>query len=288
MSKLPRKRKPKPPINPTLLIGEILGEKAYLGQNPKLASFECPYIKRECTKRGQKGEATEPYPICSIWRGGPKHGDAETDLIIVCPNRLRETDFFKEVVDRCWPGDKPQIIKIASEVAMKGFGNVDFVIAEVSSDKDIKQFISVELQSVDITGSVRKAYDAIKEGLLLEKRPNSSFNWDNVYKRYVTQLIRKGYFHHHWNTKIVSVIPDQVYEYIINKAGFVTTGDVSDPQVNVIFMTYVLREESDGQFKPILKKVRGAGHSAIQAAIMYKSAPSISDFKLRILGALRR
>ena len=36
---------------------------------------------------------------------------------------------------------------------MEGFGNVDFVIADMHGE-EIRQFLSVELQTVDITGVV--------------------------------------------------------------------------------------------------------------------------------------
>ena len=100
---------------------------------------------------------------------------------------------------------------VAPEVKMEGFGNVDFVIADVGDDGEVSQFLSVELQAIDITGSAFDAYQALRAGNDLEKRPTYGFNWDNVYKRYITQLIRKGYFHHHWKSKIVAVIPEQVY-----------------------------------------------------------------------------
>src|SRR3546814_6532464 len=113
---------------------------------------------------------------------------------------------------------------------MEGFGNVDFVIADVKSDKEIDQFLSVELQAIDITGSVFPAYQALRAGEDLEKKPTYGFNWDNVYKRYITQLIRKGYFHHHWKSKIVAVIPEQVYQYILGRAAFRSEEHTSELQ----------------------------------------------------------
>jgi hypothetical protein len=79
---------------------------------------------------------------------------------------------------------------------MENFGNVDFVIADVDHErKNVKQFISVELQTVDITGSVESAYQAIiNSRLTMEKDFSYGINWENVRKRYITQLINKGFF----------------------------------------------------------------------------------------------
>jgi hypothetical protein len=173
---------------------------------------------------------------------------------------------------------------------MAGFGNVDFVIADVKDDGEVDQFLSVELQAIDISGSVFPAYQALRSGNDLERRPSYGFNWDNVYKRYVTQLIRKGYFHHHWKSKIVAVIPEQVYDYITARADFIRSSDVQSAQVNIIFMTY--RLESDparpGDYRPVLATVEGTSHSSLQNAILYKEAPQREAFTDRIKHSLVR
>ncbi|WP_372380139.1 NotI family restriction endonuclease [Komagataeibacter oboediens] len=213
------------------------------------------------------------------------------ELIFVCPKRFYAVDFLKEVIDHCWPGDKPHNPQIAREVKMEGFGNVDFVIADVKKDNKIEQFLSVELQAIDITGSVFPAYQALRSSEDLEKKPTYGFNWDNVYKRYITQLIRKGYFHHHWKSKIVAVIPEQVYQYILGRAGFMRTNEVKkDPQVNIIFMTYRLERDPDkvGEYKPVLVNVEGTSHTNLQNAIMYKDPPQRSAFIDQIKSSLAR
>lgn len=179
---------------------------------------------------------------------------------------------------------------VAPEVTMEDFGNVDFVIADVQDDGEISQFISVELQAIDITGSVFKAYKALREGIDLDKRPSYGFNWDNVYKRYVTQLIRKGFYHHHWKSKIVAVIPEQVYQYIKRRADFMRSSDVKSSQVNIVFMTYQLEDDPDraGQFRPKLVTVEGTSHSSLQSAFLYKQAPTKEAFSKQIKRSLVR
>ncbi len=176
------------------------------------------------------------------------------------------------------------------EVKMAGFGNVDFVIADVGIDGEVQQFLSVELQAIDITGSVFPAYRALLSGEDLEKKPSYGFNWDNVYKRYITQLIRKGYFHHHWKSKIVAVIPEQVYDYIKKRAGFLRSTDVKSPDVNIIFMTYCLETDPENpqEYRPKLVTVEGTSHSSLQNAILYKEAPSREAFASQIKRSLSR
>lgn len=199
-----------------------------------------------------------------------------------------EVDFLADVLQNCWKGERPIDTVIASEVKMAGFGNVDFVIAEQTTDGKVGQFLSVELQAIDITGTVNPDYAALRLGGLTAIPKSYGLNWDNVYKRYITQLIRKGYFHHHWKSKIVAVIQDQVYQNIVSRANFMRTSDVHDPTVNIIFMTYVLEEQPNGQFKPTLKTVEGTSHSSLQQATLYIEAPLREDFCKRILLSVNR
>ena len=143
------------PYELTDVLGEILGRPAERGFDPTASRFQCPFIGSTCTKRSTS-LGSEPYPVCSIRR----RVAGEMKQICVCPKRFYSVDFLADVVEHCWPGDAPSNPKIASEVRMAGFGNVDFVIADIGRDEEVSQFLSVELQAIDITGSVMPAYEA--------------------------------------------------------------------------------------------------------------------------------
>lgn len=276
-------------FNPETIVGEVLGERALKGAQPADKMFVCPYINSTCPKRSTN-LPDEPYPVCTIWKGNPLEPDPAIDLICVCPKRFHHTDFLADVIEHCWPGQKPTNPLIAPEVKMEGFGNVDFVIADVGAAGEIGQFLSVELQAIDITGSVFKAYQALRAGDDLEKRPTYGLNWDNVYKRYITQLIRKGYYHHHWKSKIVAVIQEQIYRNIVERADFMRNANVKSDTVNIIFMTYRFEHDAarPGQFKPVLVTVEGTSHANLQQAILYKDAPSREAFCSRITASITR
>lgn len=273
------------PYDPAEFIGEVLGQPAAKGFDPTPDKFQCPFIDSQCTKRSTK-LGKEPYPVCSIRRninGAPKQ-------ICVCPKRFYEVDFLTDVIGHCWPGDPPANPQIANEVMMRGFGNVDFVIADVGNGGEIKQFLSVELQAIDITGSVMPAYEALRAGKDMARRPTYGLNWSNVYKRYITQLIRKGYFHHHWGTKIVAVMQDAVYQYVCDWADFMRSPDVKDNTVNIIFMVYCFEDDTanPGAQRLVLSKVEGTSHANLQQAVLYKKAPARDMFCEQIKRSLVR
>ncbi len=268
--------------DPTDAIHEILGRRAKLGFDPSDLSYTCPFVNTTCTKRST-ADKRNPYPVCTLERN--KGG-----IICVCPKRFYERDFLQDVIEHAWTGPKPRNPQVAPEVQMEDFGNVDFVIADFDENGTLDQFLSVELQAIDITGSVRPAYDAILRGEILEKRPTYGFNWKNVSKRYMNQLIAKGYYHHHWGTKIVAVIQDDVYEYFRKDANFFTTEKLDDSNINIVFMTYGFEchDGNERTRKLVLKKVEGTHHTNLQNAVLYKSAPSKDAFAERIKSALNR
>ncbi len=173
---------------------------------------------------------------------------------------------------------------------MAGFGNVDFVIADIGQGGAVTEFLSVELQAIDITGSVMLAYEALRADRDLDHRPTYGLNWGNVYKRYITQLIRKGYFHHHWGTKIVAVMQDVVYDYIRNWADFMRSDDVKGSTVNIIFMAYRYEDDPDeaGAKRLVLDTVEGTSHANLQQAVLYKEAPTRDAFCEQIKRSLIR
>ena len=179
---------------------------------------------------------------------------------------------------------------IASEVRMAGFGNVDFVIADIGQGEEVTEFLSVEVQAIDITGSVMPAYEALREVREIDRRPTFGLNWSNVYKRYITQLIRKGYFHHHWGSKIVAIMQDVVYDYIRDWAEFMRSDDVKGNTVNIIFMVYRYEDDpnSAGAQRLVLDTVEGTSHANLQQAVLYKEAPSRDAFCEQIKRSLIR
>lgn len=266
--------------DPETFIGEVLGRPAEKGFDPSEHDFTCPFTDLKCTKRSTS--LSEPYPVCSV-----KRKDMQ---ICACPKRFYQVDFLNDVVEHCWPGDTPQNVQLANEVKMTGFGNVDFVLADVREDGEINQFLSVELQAMDITGTVMDAYEALRAGKKMARKKPYGPNWANVYKRYITQLIRKGYFHHHWGTKIVAVMQDVVYQYVRGWADFMCSADVKGDAVNIIFMSYRYEDdlEKPGAKRFVLDEIEGTSHANLQQAVLYKQAPPRDQFCAQIHKALER
>jgi Restriction endonuclease NotI len=265
------------------IIGEILGEPAQRMRNPANAEYRCPFVNSTCIKRSQSISGS--YPICSIWRRPTKGMPAR--LVCVCPKRFFEIDLVRDVVANCWPGIAPANPQLVHEIKMESFGTVDCVVADIDKQGRVGQFVSVELQAIDITGSVYSAYSAHIGNRINEERVSYNFNFANVYKRFITQLIAKGFYHHHWGTKVVAVVQDVVYEYFQSRTPFAPT-DIKDS--NIVFLIYEYREDTDdpGRYTLALRESVGTHHSLLQNAVLYKTPPSRDSFCERISAQVRQ
>lgn len=268
-------------ILPEEILYEVLGRQPQLGFDPAANKFICPFIGTRCTKKSTQ-DKTQPYPICAINTLG--YGP-----ICVCPHRFRQHNFLEDVMNIVWPNVPYSDLSVANEVTMKGFGRVDHVISEVRDGK-IQKFVSVELQAIDFNGTVRPVYDAMRLGKGTNARPKSGPNWKNVSKRYINQLISKGFFHHHWGTKIYAAIQDKVYDYFRKDADFPTFNNPNDPNLNVVFMIYSLKDDpaSTSRGTIQLDRIEATHHSNLQNAVLYKSTPEKQLFEAAILSSLGR
>jgi hypothetical protein len=270
--------------DPLTIIGEILGDPADCMRNPVNAGYHCPFIDSVCTKRGH--HIGGPYPVCSIHRSA-----RDQSLVCICPKRFYEADFLNDVIKHCWRGTPPTNPRFAYEVKMSQFGNVDCVIADVDKQtQTIREFISVELQAVDLTGTVEPAYTAVVSNIAaMAEVPSYGVNWANVRKRYIAQLITKGFYHHHWGTRMVSVIQTQLYNQLKTDIHF----DELPPEAgtaNIIFMMYDFKpapeKELPGAQKMVLDKVVGTSHHSLMMASLYHTPPPKDEFCKKIWARL--
>ncbi len=250
-------------------------------RNPVNAEYLCPFVDLKCTKRSQ--QLNGPYPVCSVYKwGGTANRRTKEDLICVCPNRLFQAQIERDIISNCWPGEKPTNPQTAFEVKLSEVGKIDWVIADIANDQTVNQFVSVELQTVDITGSCFSAYSALINSSMLEKKPSYSFNWKNVYKRYIMQLIFKGLYHHHWGTKIIAVMQDVLVERLWDIGKFTQT-DIQDS--NIVFLSYKMVSdlEDEGRYNLELVGPIGTQHINLMNSIIYQTPPSKDKFVQKIL-----
>jgi hypothetical protein len=272
------------PFNPTDYLVELLGEPAKEMRNPVNAGYHCPFINSECTKRSHLLEG--PFPVCSVarWTQSGKNRRNEGPICI-CPNRLYQAEIFSDVIKHCWPGKNPKDYQVAYEVSLSSLGKIDCVLAETDSENKVSQFVSIELQTVDITGTYFPAYDAFINSRMLDSPPKYNFNWRNVYKRYIMQLIFKGFSHHHWNSRIVAVMQDVLINRLWEIGNF---AESPIEKSNIVFLSYKMVPSSSepGRYNLELVRPIGTRHMDLMNGILYAEAPSKEAFLKKVIQRL--
>jgi len=198
----------------------------------------CPFVGNACQKQFRDGT---PSGSCTLKpsNAGP---------VICCPQRLYADDYriLRDISDSAF-GPGHQLVNASdistsdtsgSKVAVFGkrWGKelrlpnrretggyfVDWILALLNDDGTLDQFVAAEVQTIDTTGSYRKVFDAYMAGEVFEGRQSGGFNWENVSKRILPQLIYKGHVLRReplCRKGLYFICPEPVYERIKQRLG---------------------------------------------------------------------
>jgi len=177
----------------------------------------CPFVDAKC-KKSQSGGACALQPT----KGPP---------VIICPNRLYGGGFkvISRIAYEVFGGDSELItdveaearrrngtlsgqevvvfgqgysgevgIKAPAEEGESGSFKVDFLLAKIGSDLQPISIVAVEVQTIDTTDSYKAACDNYYKEISYpgewgEGTTKAGFNWENVTKRILPQIIYKGH-----------------------------------------------------------------------------------------------
>ncbi len=170
----------------------------------------CPFIQGPCLKTLNDGEQSGACTLKS------KKGGA----VICCPIRLYADDYkiltdvatiaFGTNIDLVIGNQTYQTAAISGRTRIAVFGKawggelrlpnrsgiggyyVDWVLAKLDSNDELVEFVAIEVQSIDTTGNYRAEREAYLNEDEFEGSSTAGFNWENVSKRILPQLIYKG------------------------------------------------------------------------------------------------
>jgi hypothetical protein len=198
-------------------------------------SEQCPFVGGQCIKAFKSGLISG---ACTVKpeKSGP---------VIVCPQRLYAGEYLvlKDIAVACF-GQGVRLCRVPEDFASDGkdvqvFGKrwgkelrlpgrrkgggyfVDWILALIGADRSLREFVAVEVQSMDTTGSYEWQ---IRTFLGLPPVPvkPANINWENVNKRILPQLIYKGHVLRReplCKKGLFLVCPTPVYERIADRLG---------------------------------------------------------------------
>lgn len=228
-------------------ISELFGYPAK-DRSPEVSRIRergiCPFLQGSCTKLDHRGKSTG---VCSVFN--PKEG-VET---IICPNRLYFDNYqvLREVIEDAFGADftliRPEGVGKVNHDGLKvvalghNFGKevrvplpisrgrkrtgsfyTDWVLAQITRTGDLGNFVGVEVQSIDTTGSYRGTQAGYMKGLKQPPPSGHGLNWENVNKRILPQVIFKGRVLQREKScekGLYFIVPEAMYERIIQRLG---------------------------------------------------------------------
>jgi hypothetical protein len=198
----------------------------------------CPFVESKCTKPLRDGSASG---ACTVRQSDPRP-------IICCPNRLYDGNYriLQDIAEAAF-GTRANLIPGAQVAKARHDGHfvavfgkrwgkelrlpqrrgtgayfVDWILALIGADGQLQEFVAVEVQAIDTTGSYRSERDAYIKGEPFDGHSKAGMNWENVAKRILPQLIYKGHVLRQENLckkGMFFVCPTPVYERIRQRLG---------------------------------------------------------------------
>lgn len=229
------------------LFGKPTGKK---GLNwPKIvAEQHCIYVNKRCYKV-RKSDPETSIGTCTVLYG------KQPEPIIICPTRLIErgqifTDCF-HLLTTHEPGNELHIIP---EVSIPG-GSVDYFLVSVKDDK-VKDFVGIELQTLDTTGTVWPERQRLLKELGISRGDDAEssdkpygMNWKMTAKTILVQMHHKVQTFEHVHKKLVLVIQDKLLAYMSHEFKFDHLRNPAAIGDSIHLHAYSMSRASSGDFR---------------------------------------
>lgn len=190
----------------------------------------CPFLDRKCIKV-RKSQPEVSIGTCSVLYGKRRHP------IVICPYRLLERrQLFTDCLHLLKLHEPGNELHIVPEVSIPG-GSVDYFLASVRDGK-ARDFVGIELQTLDTTGTVwpaRQKYlqDVGVNEIQEEGAPYKTYgmNWKMTAKTILIQLHHKVRTFEAISKHLVLVIQDFLLDYLRREFQFshLTEARMGDP-----------------------------------------------------------
>jgi hypothetical protein len=241
-------------------------------------SGTCPFVQKTCIKVFRDGGIING--TCSV-------KPPSSEEVVCCPKRMYAENFKiirdvavevfgsnanlippADVKNTCgqhgrvvaFGGGWGKELRVPKGEGKKGGYSADWILVLLQPDDDLAEFVAIEVQSMDTTGSYQQAWCKL---MGVPYSPTSgkvgkregSINWENVNKRILPQLITKGLvFQREALCKkgLFFITPTPVYKRVVERLG-TTPGDVPLQPSAITFRHYELGMiAKPGEIKPLV------------------------------------
>jgi len=241
----------------------------------------CPFLTRKCLK------VRKSRPDISIGTCTVSYGEDDKPILI-CPYRLLDRrQIFVDCLHLLTSHEPGNELHIVPEIAIPG-GNVDYFLVS-ARQKKVKDFLGIEIQTLDTTGTVWPSRQRFlqKVGLKVRKREigdRKSFgiNWKMTAKTTLIQLHHKVSTFENLHKHMVLVIQDCLLGYMRNAFSFnhIRTANLGDP---MHFHSYYLARHNEILRIQLAERVSTVSRGIAQCMGLQADANVELDYVCRVL-----
>lgn len=210
------------------LVSEIFGKAPdKVGEDwaATVAEQQCPFLGRKCWKT-RKSDPETSIGTCTVAYGRPP------EPVIICPTRLIERrQIFTDCLHLLTMHEPGNELHIVPEVSIPG-GRIDYFVVS-AKDGRVRDFVGVELQTLDTTGTVWPERQRLLRDLDVPRKDDAEnstkpfgMNWKMTAKTILVQMHHKIQTFEHVNKKLVLVVQDRLVSYMTKEFNF---GHLSNP-----------------------------------------------------------
>lgn len=206
----------------------------------------CPYSNKKCYKV-RKSQPEISIGTCTVLYG------SNGKSIIICPNRLLQNrKVFIDCIHLLHLHQPGNDLHVVSELSIPG-GSVDYVIASVKDNK-VKDFVGIEFQTLDTTGTVWPERQKFLFDIGLDKNNKGSnrtfgMNWKMTAKTILVQLHHKISTFEYLQKHLVLIIQDNFLEYMKKEFNFKNVNNPALAGDSLQFHSYSLEGEINKSLK---------------------------------------
>lgn len=196
-------------------IVDLFGHNTRAEQQPNWKSVVesrfCPFVAKACYKT-RKSNSDIAIGTCTVEHSGK--------AVIICPLRLLERrQIFTDCLHLLTGHEPGNELHLVPEIGIPG-GNIDYFFSSVRDGK-VRDFVGIELQTLDSTGTVwpeRQRFLA-KHGIEVDKKDTENkktfgMNWKMTAKTILVQLHHKIQTFEQLNKHLVLVTQDHLLSYM--------------------------------------------------------------------------
>jgi hypothetical protein len=248
--------------------------------NDVLSAQHCGYLNKKCIKV-RKSEPSISIGTCTVQYG------KDNQEVIICPHRLIEKRrIFLDCIHLLTLHEPGNELHVIPEITIPG-GSVDYFLASVR-DKKVIDFVGIELQTLDTTGTVWPERQRFLTDLNILEEPEEGYgdkpygmNWKMTAKTILVQLHHKIETFEHLSKHLVLVLQDHLLNYMKKEFSFShisTIPKVGDP---MHFHSYKLDLGDDNNYHIKLNERLSTDSAGLASAMGLKAEAKI-EFELII------